>query len=402
MISNVLIITASFPEISETFIRDHLRLLLNGKVSAYIISRKSQDFSSKAWAFEDAEKVKNVSYNEENIIPTNKLIRGFRLLLILLRALLNGHLSYYWKLFKKKPKTKFGYALSPYFILDFLLVKNITVIHCHFANNLERYDWVKDILPNLKLIVTFHGYDLRNFIKSEGLAYGKSLNKCDAIVAISNFTKQNLLRLGLPENKIFMIPNSVPLLYKERQIETQTQDEPLKIVSVSRLVPLKNLRLAIEAIYLLKEKGNRKNLIFQIVGNGEQKEELLQLIEEKNLSESVFLLGDQSSKTVYNLLKDAHIFLHTSLKENLPVAILEGMSCGLPIIACETGGIAEIVSNENGFLIAHNKVIIAETLMRLIASPDLRKKLGDNGHSLIKEKFSQNKVFEQFIHLYSN
>ena len=105
MISNVLIITASFPEISETFIRDHLRLLLNGKVSAYIISRKSQDFSCKAWAFEDAEKVKNVSYNEENIIPTNKLIRGFRLLLILLRALLNGHLSYYWKLFKKKPKT---------------------------------------------------------------------------------------------------------------------------------------------------------------------------------------------------------------------------------------------------------------------------------------------------------
>ncbi|HDR1501899.1 TPA: glycosyltransferase, partial [Pasteurella multocida] len=74
-----------------------------------------------------------------------------------------------------------------------------------------------------------------------------------------------------------------------------------------------------------------------IVGDGECREKLEKQIESLNLQEDCFLLGNKDNP--YPLIKNAKLFLHTSLKEGLPTVILESMACGTPVISmdCPTG-----------------------------------------------------------------
>ncbi|HDR1588666.1 TPA: glycosyltransferase, partial [Pasteurella multocida] len=87
--------------------------------------------------------------------------------------------------------------------------------------------------------------------------------------------------------------------------------------------------------YQLKKRGIQEKLY--IVGDGECREKLEKQIESLNLQEDCFLLGNKDNP--YPLIKNAKLFLHTSLKEGLPTVILESMACGTPVISmdCPTG-----------------------------------------------------------------
>ncbi|MDR1417683.1 MAG: glycosyltransferase family 4 protein [Endomicrobium sp.] len=172
------------------------------------------------------------------------------------------------------------------------------------------------------------------------------------------------------------------------------------VVTVSSLKSPKNLK---DFINVANEVTKSiKDVVFVIVGDGEQREDIESLIKKFNLTTKVILLGWRTD--IANILKSSDIFILTSLWEGLPCSILEAMCCSKPVIANAIDGIKEIVlHNKTGFLIEPNNYKqMAEKVKYLLLNKNISKEMGEIGCNLICEEFDINYALKQHENLYLN
>ncbi len=129
-------------------------------------------------------------------------------------------------------------------------------------------------------------------------------------------------------------------------IRKSVQSEPLKLLFVGRLSPEKRVSDLISALQSLQ------GVSLNIVGDGPQKAQLVELVQKNNLSDKISFLGRKAwGSELFSEMKKHHVLVLPSENEGLPLVIAEAMGCGLTVIASDVGGIPEIVKNEvNGLL----------------------------------------------------
>ena len=117
------------------------------------------------------------------------------------------------------------------------------------------------------------------------------------------------------------------------------------IVTITKMNPVKNLGLLLNAFSRLSsDHQNTTELI--VVGDGPSHQDLKKLARDLKIESKVHFAGHASHIEVVAYLQKADIFCLTSLSEGLPVAVLEAMACGLPIVATKVGGVPEAVVEE--------------------------------------------------------
>ena len=116
-------------------------------------------------------------------------------------------------------------------------------------------------------------------------------------------------------------------------------DDVCLIGSVGRLTPVKGFPHLIKAVQLLTEQGLCVKLL--LVGDGTLNEELRRLAQDSGVAERVVMLGHRED--TYELLQAMDMFVMPSLHEGIPLALLEAMATGLPVIATRVGGIPEVI-----------------------------------------------------------
>jgi glycosyltransferase involved in cell wall biosynthesis len=233
-----------------------------------------------------------------------------------------------------------------------------------------------------KIIFTAHGWAFNE----ERPAWQQLIIKCLHIVtillchttiAVSEMTKDQIPKLF--RKKIIVIRNGLaPIAFLEKDIARKMiaakignpPSDAVWIGTVSELHTNKGLSYAIEAVSHIKQA------IFVIIGDGEEKQNLEQLIEKKGLKQKVFLAGRIESAQTY--LKAFDIFMLTSITEALPYAVIEAGSAGLPIVASRVGGIPEIIDDgKSGILVeSRNSKQIQASLEKIIADGNLGTRLG--------------------------
>ena len=141
------------------------------------------------------------------------------------------------------------------------------------------------------------------------------------------------------------------------------------LVSVARLAPIKRLDLLIETVALLKQDFPRIQAV--IVGDGADRDRLERTRRDKLVENQVTLAGFQSDVVSY--LRASRIFVMTSAAEGLPLALIEAMLCGLPVVAPAIGDIEDLVRHgENGYLFSPGDVAgCSDWIRNLLASSDL-------------------------------
>lgn len=121
------------------------------------------------------------------------------------------------------------------------------------------------------------------------------------------------------------------------------------LLTVSRLLKSKGIEDAIKAIGALQKRYN--NLLYIIIGDGEEKAHLINLVKKLNLQQQVIFLGWKSREIVMEYLRIADIFLLPSYRETFGLVYLEAMVHSVPVIGCQGQGLDGIIKNyENGFL----------------------------------------------------
>jgi glycosyltransferase involved in cell wall biosynthesis len=203
------------------------------------------------------------------------------------------------------------------------------------------------------------------------------------VIVPSNYLARWLAQWGVPEAKIAVVYNAV-----EPIDSIQPSSVPfvtclkLRVVTVGRLVPLKQVDQIIEAI----AQCNGVGLV--IVGDGPEHGRLENLVRTCGLADRVYFAGRRSKAETFSLMAACDLFILNSTHEGFPHVVLEAMSLGLPVVATAVGGTPEVVQNgENGLLIASTvNGVLPKTLSRLLSFPVERQRLA-NGAKHTLERF---------------
>lgn len=243
-------------------------------------------------------------------------------------------------------------------------------------------------------------------IRSEQLPYQKLIferfvhNHLNSVTIFNNYSAKNKLEArGFNPNKIRVIHNAiqVPQLSKP-----PIKSDMITIISVSRFVKSKDFYTALYAYKRLAQDNPGRIIRYRIVGYGYHEAAIRTMVKTLDLVSNVELLirpGD-----IYAILKDANIYLSTSIYEGLSNSIMEAMSAGLPIVATDVGDNRYLVQDDfNGFLVELKDTdAIVRKLQYLVDNDRLREEFGNNSYRKIASEFSEQKLFCSYIDLLSD
>jgi sugar transferase (PEP-CTERM/EpsH1 system associated) len=206
--------------------------------------------------------------------------------------------------------------------------------------------------------------------------------------------------IGAPRDKYAVLYNGVDLT---RFTDPSTQDagfrptaSEVRIVTVGRLVPVKNYPL------LLRSLATLTNLPWQcqLVGEGPEREALHRLAAELGIETRVSFAGH--SDDVATILKQADIFVLPSFSEGLSNTLLEAMAAGTAVIASQVGGNGEIIADKvSGMLFPSDDAeALASTLSRLLVDAALRHKLGEAAMHRVQQDFAMSTMLNNYADMY--
>lgn len=201
------------------------------------------------------------------------------------------------------------------------------------------------------------------------------------------------------KEKISLIYNGVDIdKFKPRQYYSNNEKYVINIVMTGALNPIKGWYDFITVVNALRKYDVRVKAY--IVGDGPLYFDLKEKIEAMRLTEVISMLGWVD--TVEVILSQMDIFLFTSYSEGMPVAILEAMASGLPVVSTDVGGVREqIVEAQNGYILQPGDVQgMTEKCIQLIDSPALMKKMGFESRKRAMTFFSQDIMVSSYSKLF--
>lgn len=271
--------------------------------------------------------------------------------------------------------------------------RDFDVVHLHSskAGFLGRFA-LRNLHYRTRVIYTAHAVsflrkDISNFKKRLFILLEKLANsKSSTIVANSKSEQTELALNGIPS---IVIPNGTIIEKEDGQIWLGDDTENITVLSIGRLTNQKKPSLfnAIAEHFV-----HNKNVHFVWVGDGELRAQIT--------SPNTEVTGWLAKKNVLEKLRTAHIYISTALWEGMPLAVLEAMSAGKPLLLSScVGNIDLIEDNRNGFLF-HTEEEAVNLLSKLISDKKLRWDMGDHSRALCVAKYDFRIVTEAYLNAY--
>lgn len=194
-------------------------------------------------------------------------------------------------------------------------------------------------------------------------------------VAVSESTREDLVRRGLDRDQIEVIPNGIDLETFAPGHDGTRYDVPT-VLYLGRLKRYKRVDLVLRAAAELKRRGRAFRVL--VAGTGDRVGALQSLAAKLRLGSHVEFLGFVSEAHKRELLRRSWVHVLTSPKEGWGISNIEAAACGTPTVASDSPGLREsVVHGGTGFLVPHGDVIgLADTLDRVLSNPELRDRLG--------------------------
>lgn len=212
------------------------------------------------------------------------------------------------------------------------------------------------------------------------------LKLCDVIGVTGTKNRKHLIKLGIPERKVVILPVSIDVTrFKHTQLPKRYD-----IISVGRLVSAKRIDTLLKIIAHVKEF--KKDLRVGIVGDGPLRGSLENLACQLDISDNVEFLGFKKNTELY--YNSSKTYVLTSYREGLPRALLEAMACGLPSVVSRVGDIPDVAINGVNSIVIDNPNdthIFATAIIRLLSDNELAERLSKSTET-IKNKYSHESV----------
>ena len=291
-------------------------------------------------------------------------------------------------------------------IVDVAEKEDLELLHVHYAipHSTSAY-LAKQMLGNrLKVVTTLHGTDVT--IVGSDESYFRitkfSVDQSDGVTTVSEFLKREAEKRFQIQIPVRVIPNFVDpeQFNRSRRCRAKCLFAPKGeriVIHVSNFRPVKRIEDVISVFALINEEIPSKLLM---VGDGPMMSLALRRVEKLGISSSVSFLGKQDD--VAGLLAIADIFLLTSESESFGLSALEAMSCEVPVIATNTGGLPEVIDHgRTGWLAEAGDIKAMAELGKMLLTDDrLREEMGQNARQVVLEKFRQDRIVSMYEEYY--
>jgi glycosyltransferase involved in cell wall biosynthesis len=290
-------------------------------------------------------------------------------------------------------------------IYRFVKNQKIDIIHTH-GFKADIYGWIVSKLAGKIIVATKHGWthSNRRIRFWEGMDV-LLLPSFDKIIVVSEQLKNDLGGKGISENKISVIQNGIEidesynghLDILKRNIGIPQND--LIVGIIGRLSIEKNHRFFINVAHHLSSVIS--SVKFLIVGNGPLREELEAYVKSLKLSNVIFTGYRSDVKQVMSMMD---VVASTSLREGVPIALLEAMSVKKPIVATQVGGVQKIIlHSKTGYLVPLDRLDeFTRCVKKLLDNKNLRKTFGENAFRFLKKHYSSENMVNQYLSVYQN
>lgn len=271
-------------------------------------------------------------------------------------------------------------------------------VPCGFVSMLLKWEF------KIPYIVSLRGSDVPGYSERFAFLYKFITPIIKKIWSQSYFVVAN--SQGLKELALQSAPDSeIGVIYNGIDIEeffpdhSKTNPNQFQIICVSRVTPRKGIRFLVQAFKTLSGRYDQIRMV--IAGDGNEKKSLEQLVRGLGLEDKVVFLGVVPHEKVVEYYQKANIFVLPSLNEGMSNTMLEALGCGLPIVATDTGGTKELISDRVNGLIVKTKDSsdLAEKIEQIILNPEFEKTMAIESRKLA-EKMSWQVVANQYVELY--
>jgi len=283
-----------------------------------------------------------------------------------------------------------------------------------FLTGLAGYSLKKKF--NAPLLLHCHGdfWDNPYWLKEQWfnpifLRIGKRLIfKADALRVVSPEIKEKLIKLKIAERKITVIPTPVNFerftkfnADKVEEIKSDNKDKKI-ILFVGRLAKCKEIPVLLEALKIVNNKFQQ--FVCLILGKGPEKENIMKMVDQLGLSDSVKLVGMVDTYDLPNYYHTSDLNVMSSTNESFGKVILEAAAAKIPTVSTATTGASSIIkSKETGILVPiGDSQKLGEEMLKLLQNDNLRNQLGEAAFNDIKERFNYQKNIQNIIELWQN
>ena len=248
-----------------------------------------------------------------------------------------------------------------------------------------------------------HGSHLPNAYADRGrvrqAAIRRILRLADRIVLVSEADFVAYQNYD-PHLATVFIPNAVAVPAGTPPRKPVSDDAPLKLIYIGRLVREKGIFEAVEAVRLLQARTIHVRL--NIMGAGPDSEELRRSILDAGVQDCVQIIGPQHGADKERFLEESDVLVFPTYREGLPYALLESMAAGMVPVTCSVGGIPDVLGKwECGISVPpRDPSAVAEAVHTLHRDREMARALSEAAHRVVVEHYQVSRMASDFRRLY--
>jgi len=275
-------------------------------------------------------------------------------------------------------------------------------------------DFIPPFRRNCKSVITIHDLNFLlhpHFLTPQSASYygqiDQAVRNCDHIIAVSNSTKRDIIRLtGAPENKITVVYEAAHPIYQPLQDEHLLREVRERlgidhdfILFVSTIEPRKNVPTLLQAYKQLLDNYHAEVNLVLAGEKGWLFDEVFALVEKFDLQQRVRFLGRVSPEDLLGLYNAARLLVHPAFYEGFGLPPLEAMACGTPVVVSNTSSLPEVVGDAALLVDPTDVDGMAVAIWRLLSDNALRQQMIDKGLSRAR-RFSWKKAALETLDIY--
>ena len=292
------------------------------------------------------------------------------------------------------------------------LTQGADIIHCHFGHRALEVLHLQQ-LAGLKtpVVCTFHGIDVSAHLKAFGKErYAPIIGQLTKALPVSHFFADRLCSLGFDRKDVQVHRVGVDLTRFEYAERVRGNDEPLRLLSIGRLVEKKGFKYSLMAVAQLMSERPDLAIEYSIIGDGEDFGLMQDLIVEAGMTEKIKLMGSRTHQEVAEALAASHALIVPSVtaeggdQEGVPTVAMEAAASGLPVLATRHSGLPEVVLHDRTGLLSDEKDIegMMRNILYLHENPELGRSMGWAGRVHVEHEFNIRRQNRKIVDLYED
>lgn len=295
-------------------------------------------------------------------------------------------------------------------IVDVARFERLDIVHAHYAipHSISAFlanQAIRNVSKRFKVVTTLHGTDITLVGLERSLKpfVRLSIEQSNAVTAVSEYLRKQTYENLSIDTPIDVIPNFIdPNVYSkvpcEKVRNTLGTNCQNVLIHVSNFRPVKRV---LDTIYILKKVRETVEARLVLIGDGPDRTKAERLCRELGLENHILFLGKQSA--LPELLSSANVFLLPSGEESFGLSALEAMSCEVPVVGSNIGGISEVVTHGyNGYLAPLGDIdAMANYVITLLSNKETFNTFSQNARRAAIENFHIDSIVQKYEDVYN-